>query len=90
MNLTTHDTPTPFAIGLGQWRSDEESARRLLKNSGKVSVRQAPIYFGNGPVKEVLLDAACHSDADVLIIGRGAGDPREGRFAGSGPYSDSP
>lgn len=62
-------------------RSEErQQALEVIKALQSRVGSQAAIRIAVGPIKQALLDAARESDADVLIIGRGAQPGAQGRL----------
>ena len=76
------DLSSPIQLGLeDQGESAEKwEARRRLDELQRTVGCQAPVRIAVGPVKEALLEEARRSDADVLVIGRGAQSDARGRM----------
>jgi len=76
------DLSSPIQLGLEDQGEPAEKweVRRRLDELQRTVGCQAPVRIVVGPVKEALLEEARRSDADVLLIGRGAQSEARGRM----------
>lgn len=61
-------------------REEREEAQKRIDELQKEVGSQAPVRIAVGAIKEALLEAARHSDADALMIGRSPRPGAEGRL----------
>ncbi len=80
--IPADDPKLPVRLDLGehiQSAERREASQRIEALQKKVG-SNAPVRIAVGPVKEALLEAARHSDADALIIGRSPQPGYKGRL----------
>jgi nucleotide-binding universal stress UspA family protein len=77
-----HDPDLPIQLNVDeQTRSVQEALRRSAELQRVIGIK-ATVRIAIGPVKEALLEATGHSDADVLVIGRSPMTGVYGRMRG--------
>jgi nucleotide-binding universal stress UspA family protein len=80
--LPAAEPGSPIQLSLGEQgeSAEKREARRRLDELQRTVGCQAPVRIAVGPVKAALLQEARRSDADVLVIGRGAQSEARGRM----------
>jgi nucleotide-binding universal stress UspA family protein len=76
------DSNSPIQLGLAeqiQSRETEQVRQRFADLQRRIG-SQAPVQIVVGPIKDALVEAARHFDADVLMIGRNSRSGAQGRL----------